>query len=54
MNIGPPGWSLDMERLEQAITPRTRAFIINFAGQSHRLDCKPRGSSAPFWICPPA
>ena len=29
MNIGPAGWSLDMERLEQAITPRTRAFIIN-------------------------
>ena len=29
MNFGPTGWSLDMERLEQAITPRSRAFVIN-------------------------
>jgi aspartate/methionine/tyrosine aminotransferase len=29
MNFGPAGWSLDIERLEHAITPQTRAFVIN-------------------------
>lgn len=29
MNFSEAGWSLDVERLEQAITPRTRAFVIN-------------------------
>ena len=29
MTFSEAGWSLDLERLEQAITPRTRAFVIN-------------------------
>ncbi|GEO14348.1 pyridoxal phosphate-dependent aminotransferase [Microvirga aerophila] len=29
MNFDQRGWSLDFERLEQAITPRTRAIVIN-------------------------
>ena len=29
MNFTAAGWSLDLERLEQAITPHTSAFIIN-------------------------
>jgi aspartate/methionine/tyrosine aminotransferase len=29
MNIDERGWSLDMERLEHSVTPRTRAIVIN-------------------------
>ncbi len=29
MTVDERGWSLDIERLEQAITPRTRAVVIN-------------------------
>ncbi|WP_457091642.1 pyridoxal phosphate-dependent aminotransferase [Microvirga sp. P5_D2] len=29
MNIDAKGWHLDFERLEQSITPRTRAIVIN-------------------------
>lgn len=29
LHIGPDGWSLDLERLAAAVTPRTRAMLIN-------------------------
>jgi aspartate/methionine/tyrosine aminotransferase len=29
MNVDQRGWSLDFERLEQVVTPRTRAIVIN-------------------------
>ena len=29
MNAGPEGWSLDLDRLAEAVTPRTRAIVIN-------------------------
>ena len=29
MSVGPDGWHLDLDRLEAAVTPRTRALVIN-------------------------
>jgi aspartate/methionine/tyrosine aminotransferase len=29
MSVGPAGWTLELDRIEAAITPRTRAIVIN-------------------------
>jgi aspartate/methionine/tyrosine aminotransferase len=44
MTLGNAGWTLDLDRLFDAVTPKTRAIFVNSPVQSHRLDGAARTS----------
>ena len=48
LQFGEAGWTLDVERLLDALTPGTRAVMINSPEQSDRLDDRSRGAAGDF------